>query len=189
MRVISNIATGRTGILLAREAKNKGARVTLILGPTDDCDIDKSINIVRFKYFTELKEKIINEMKKKNFDIALHAAAVSDFKPRKEFKGKIKSSAKNLNLKLIPTEKLVRLFKKLQPKIKLVIFKLELGLSTAALIKRVKMAKQEYQADIAVANTFHKNGYRAFILTDKKISGPFYNRRQLAKNLISYLDG
>ena len=35
VRVISNTATGETGILLSEKLKNLGAKVTLLLGPTN----------------------------------------------------------------------------------------------------------------------------------------------------------
>lgn len=185
VRVISNIATGETGILLARQAKRKGAKVTLILGPVSDCCIDKTIDVLRYRFFDELKSTIVKQLKSKKFDIVIHTAAVSDFKLASSFKGKIDSGIKSLNLKLIPTEKLVRLFKKIQPGIKLVIFKLELGVSKNALIKRALKAKKEYNADIAVANTYVASRYRAFIIDNAGKVIPASNKNIIVRKLLS----
>ena len=50
VRVISNIATGKTGILLAKSANKLGAKVTLVLGPVGEVGLEKEINVKRF-YF------------------------------------------------------------------------------------------------------------------------------------------
>ncbi|MCM8780179.1 MAG: phosphopantothenoylcysteine decarboxylase, partial [Candidatus Omnitrophica bacterium] len=167
VRVISNTASGETGILLAYKLRVKGARVTLLLGPVSSLyaqRLDKPIEIIRYRFFDELKRALEKELKSRRFDIIIHSAAVSDFKLARSFKGKIASGAQGLNLKLVPTQKLARLFKKIQPKAKLVIFKLELGVAKNTLLKRALKAKKEYRADLAVANTFINNKYRASII-------------------------
>ena len=58
MRVISNIASGETGILLADKLSEQGAKVTLILGP-GNCDYRNSkVKIVRFRFFEELRQAL-----------------------------------------------------------------------------------------------------------------------------------
>ena len=61
VRVISNTASGETGILLARQLRRIGAKPTLILGPGHDCCIDKNLNLKRFRFFDELKKIITRE--------------------------------------------------------------------------------------------------------------------------------
>ena len=162
----------------------------MLLGPAPSpCvqGLGKAIKIIRFRFFDELKNAIKNELKKKKFDLAIHCAAVSDFKPVSSYKGKIKSGIKSLNLKLIRTEKLVKIFKKIQPKIKLVIFKLELGVSKSILLKRALAAKKEYNADIAVANTFIGSRYKAFILDKEGKIFCANNKALMAKKLVDLI--
>jgi len=186
VRVISNIATGETGILLGQEARKQGAKITLILGPADNsCCLDKSIDIIRFRFFDELKSAIVRQLKNKKFDTIIHSAAVSDFKLVSSFKGKIGSGLKSLNLRLVPTEKLVRLFKKIQPQVKLVIFKLELGVSKSVLLNRALVAKKKYKADAVVANTFIGSSYRAFIIDNKGKIIPAGNKALMVKKLLN----
>lgn len=187
VRVISNIASGETGILLAEKLMAKGARVTLLLGQAQACCLNKEIRLIRFRFFDELKAAIEKELKNRRFDIVIHSAAVSDFKLARSFRGKIDSGIKNLSLKLVPTQKLVRLFKKIQPEAKLIMFKLELNVSKNKLIKMALAAKKEYKADLAIANTFYKDKYLAYILKDENIFGPVYNRGQLTGKLIKAL--
>ena len=187
VRVISNIASGETGILLAEKLISKGAQVTLLSGQADICCINKKIRLIRFRFFDELKKAIEKELRNRKFDIIIHSAAVSDFRPVRVNKGKISSGIKSLNIKLVPAEKLVKIFKKTQPKVKLVIFKLELGVSANNLIKRAMAAKKEYKADLVVANTFVKDKYRAFIIDSAGNIFGANNKNGLVKGLIKFL--
>ncbi len=73
VRVISNTATGRTGIEIARRFARGGAEVTLLLGPVSLVHSPRStvhsIKIIRFRYFDELKKLLSGLLKKKKYDI------------------------------------------------------------------------------------------------------------------------
>ncbi|MBU1999188.1 MAG: phosphopantothenoylcysteine decarboxylase, partial [Candidatus Omnitrophica bacterium] len=49
VRVISNSASGETGILLAKRLSGQGAKVTLLLGPIGNYNPDKKIKLVLFR--------------------------------------------------------------------------------------------------------------------------------------------
>jgi phosphopantothenoylcysteine decarboxylase/phosphopantothenate--cysteine ligase len=187
VRVISNIATGETGILLAEAFKNLGARVTLLLGPTDACCLDKKIRLVRFKFFEELKSSIIKELSFSRYDIVIHSAAVSDYKPLKVYSQKIKSGIKNWQINLVPTEKLIDLIRRFNPSLFLVGFKFDPETQKEILIKRAKNLKENTGLDLVVANTVYKNQYKAFIINRKKVYGPLKNKNSLAEKLISLM--
>ena len=181
VRVISNIATGETGILLAEEAHRQGAKVTLLLGPISDCCLDNSINIIRFKFFDELHKVVKKELKNKKYDIIIHSAAVSDFKPKRFFKEKI-SSDKVFDLKLKPLPKIIEDIRRLAPRAKLVMFKLESGVSDTTLIKRAKIAQSKVNANLTVANRF--NPYRAFIIDREGSIVLASSKNELVKKLL-----
>ena len=63
VRIISNVATGTTGVLLSREAVAKGAKVTLVIGPSCGYNLNKSIRIIHFRFFDELKNILKRELK------------------------------------------------------------------------------------------------------------------------------
>lgn len=184
VRVISNIATGRTGILLANEFINRGAAVTLVLGPVIDKNINKKVRVVAFRFFDELKDIVIKEIKSKKYDILIHSAAVSDYKPKAAYAKKIKSGIKDLNLVLEPTPKIIGLIKKFAERVFLVGFKFEPGSGKNALLAGACGLIERSKADLAVANTVNKNGYRAYIVSKDKTSGPFLNKELLAVNLV-----
>lgn len=183
VRIISNIATGRTGILLAQEASKQGASVTLFLGPVCGSYANASLRIRRFIFFNELKDKIIEELSRRKYDVIIHTAAVADFKTER-FRGKIDSD-KFYDLKLRPLPKIIRYIRRLAPEAKLVMFKLESGVSRAALLKRAKMAAAKVKADFVVANSL--TPYRAFIIDTKGNTVPAQSKRELVKKLLGII--
>lgn len=164
VRVISNIASGETGLLLAQSLVEKGARVTLLLGLVNACCVNKKIKLIHFKFFEELKARLIAELKNNKYDALIHSAAVSDFRPQAAFKGKL-SSDKIHNLKLVPLPKIIQLIRLRAPQVKLMPFKLELTNSDSTLIKKAKIFLSEVKGDFVVANRM--SPYRAFLI-DKK---------------------
>ncbi len=113
VRVISNIATGETGIILAERLLKEGARVTLLLGPQGTCCLDKRIKLRAYRFFDELKGLLSGELKLKKYDMVIHTAAVSDYRPLKQYSGKVKSGIKHWRLDLVPTEKIIDMIKKI----------------------------------------------------------------------------
>lgn len=183
VRVISNIATGQTGVLLAEELNKRGAKVTLVLGPTAACCINKRIRVINFHFFEELKSIILKELKKSKYDILIHSAAVSDYRPLRKYAKKVRAGMKSWSLSLVPTVKIIDSIKKINPQIKLVGFKFEPEVSKHQLLNCAKRLAQRVRADLVVANTllFHK--YQAYLLNGKSIYGPLSNRQALVKKL------
>jgi phosphopantothenoylcysteine synthetase/decarboxylase len=187
VRVISNIATGETGILLAEKLSQVGAQVTLILGPVVSCCLNKKIRVLNFKFFEELEDRLTKELSAARYDILIHSAAVSDYRPRKTVKGKIKSDLKEWDLRLIRTPKLIDRVKKIAPSIFLVGFKFEPDTDKERLIASAKKLGQHAKADLIIANTRKGNNYQAYIINRDKISGVIRNKADLAKRLIKHL--
>lgn len=181
VRVISNIATGKTGISLAKEAARQGFKVTLFLGPVYDSCLNESIKIIRFKFFEELRNKIKRELCLKKYDYVIHSAAVSDFKPIRIFKGKI-DSQRAISLKLKPLPKIFRDIQRVSPQTKLVVFKLETGVSDNTLIQRAKAAQHKAGAEFIVANLLKP--YRAFIIDRKGNIVLASSKNELVKKLL-----
>lgn len=181
VRVISNIASGETGILLAEKLLKYGAGVTLVLGPVESCCINKKIKLVRFKFFDQLRSRLKKELLSKNYDCIIHCAAVSDFRPLNPTRGKLASN-KAHNLKLTVLPKIVNEIRKLCPAAKLVMFKLEAGISDIELIRRAREALLKAQADLVVANRITPS-YKAFILNKNETLGRINSKKELADKL------
>ncbi len=184
VRVISNISTGQTGIMLAEEALRQGAKVTLFLGPVSACCLHKSIRLVRFVFFEELKNRMIIELKSGRYDLIIHSAAVSDFKPREKARGKI-SSRRGLRLELVALPKIIASIRRFSRGARVVIFKLESGVSTTTLLQRAIAAGNKNKADLVVANQL--GPYRAFIIGKEGVIAKVREKRELARQLFKIL--
>ncbi|MFA7575418.1 MAG: bifunctional phosphopantothenoylcysteine decarboxylase/phosphopantothenate--cysteine ligase CoaBC, partial [Arcobacteraceae bacterium] len=87
VRFITNYSTGKMGFALAETAVNYGADVTLITGPTclQDPPGARTIHVITAE---EMRKQVMNYFM--DSDVFISAAAVADFKPVKQYSGKIK---------------------------------------------------------------------------------------------------
>ena len=185
MRVISNRSSGTLGKLMINELLNAGANITALEGPITDPLSNKKIRIKKFTFFDEFTKLFKNELQKK-YDVVIHAAAISDFKPEKKCQTKI-SSDKRLRLTLIPTKKLITTIKRLAPKSFLVGFKLESAKSKGHLKKSAVNSIRINRCDLIVANSL-TNGYNGFIFDKNgKLVGQGKSRQTISKQLIKLL--
>jgi len=189
VRVISNIATGETGVLLAEKLSKAGAKVTLVLGPVGACCLNHKIKLIKFKFFDELKNIITKELSFTKYNILIHSAAVSDYRPLKNYNQKVKSGKKLWQLKLTQTPKLIDLIKKLDPSLILVGFKFEPEARKDTLMKRAKNLLDHAHLDLIVANTIFGNLYKAYVINHNRTYGPVFNKKDLAVKLINLIGG
>ncbi len=93
VRYISNESSGKQGYEIAMALRKIGVNTTLISGPSS-LNFSKDLNVKRVL----TAEEMLNSVKKLlPVDIAVCAAAVSDFKPLKKNKDKIKKIKDNFN--------------------------------------------------------------------------------------------
>lgn len=168
VRVVTNIFGGSLGINIATQAYERGANVTLLMGPgrIGIPNDKKRLKIIKFKYFEELKNLMVLFLQNKKQQILIHSAAVSDYEPSFKFKGKIKSNLNKFTIHMKKTIKIVDLVKNIDPKIFLVKFKLEVNKSKKELINIASKSMLHSKADLIVANDFNdiKKDHKAFIL-------------------------
>ena len=156
VRFISNGASGRTAISLAKEAYLYGADIHLVLGPTL-LEPPANVHVSRVITAEEMTEKTLELLKKYPDALVILSAAMADFKPKEQKYGKTKSN-KGFSLELEPTEKLVDKIKKVAPNCTLVIFKAEWNVSREQLIERAYARLLETDADYVVANDLSEKG-------------------------------
>ena len=93
VRYISNESSGKQGYEIASALKRLGIKTKLIIGPSNLTNLK---NVKTKKIVTA--EEMLEEVKKSlPVDVAICAAAVSDFKPLKKNKNKIKKNQKSFN--------------------------------------------------------------------------------------------
>lgn len=97
VRFIGNRSTGKMGYALARRAKSRGASVTLISGPTA-LEAPEGIETILVRSAKEMRS-VCNDLFIAS-DVAILAAAVSDYRPTELHDKKIKRSESKVSLGL-----------------------------------------------------------------------------------------
>lgn len=95
VRFITNRSTGKMGYAIAEEARNRGAEVTLISGPTN-IKPPYGVKIIKISTNEEMKNKVLKYFDET--DIVIKSAAVADYKTLTYSEQKIKKGEGNLNL-------------------------------------------------------------------------------------------
>jgi phosphopantothenoylcysteine decarboxylase / phosphopantothenate---cysteine ligase len=98
VRFIGNHSSGKMGYELAAAANEAGAEVTLISGPTHLENPHLSINLIKVESAREMYDAAREYFP--GTDVAIAAAAVSDYRPKQVASQKIKKANENLNLQL-----------------------------------------------------------------------------------------
>ncbi len=88
VRYISNESSGKQGYEIALALSKLGVKTTLIAGPSS-INFSKDVKVKNVTSAKEMLEKVKNSLP---VDIAICAAAVSDFKPRTIAKNKLRKS-------------------------------------------------------------------------------------------------
>jgi phosphopantothenoylcysteine decarboxylase/phosphopantothenate--cysteine ligase len=98
VRFITNRSTGKMGYAIAKEARNRGANVTLISGPTT-IEIPNNINVIKASTNEEMKNEVVKIFDKA--DIVIKSAAVADYKPKNYSMQKIKKGNEDLCIEFV----------------------------------------------------------------------------------------
>ena len=183
IRYISNESSGKQGYEIALALKKLGIKTKLIAGPSN-LIFSKDL---KTKNVTSAKEMMYEVKKSLPVDIAVCAAAVSDFRPKNKSKNKIKKT--NDNLSKIDLEKNADILdflsknNKARPKI-VVGFSAE----TENVIHNSKIKIKEKYCDLIIANDVSKkdsgfnSDYNKISIIDKK-----GNVQDIPKNKKSFI--
>ena len=86
------------GYAIAKEARDRGAVVTLISGPSNE-KAPFGVSFIKINTNEEMRAAVLNNYE--DSDIVISAAAVADYKPKLYSNNKIKKSENGLNLELV----------------------------------------------------------------------------------------
>ena len=190
VRVISNISTGELGQRLAREARRRGASVTVFEGPVERRMTDEGISVRPFKYYEDLMALIRSELvaEKKHYDAIFHAAAVSDYMIRNPLQEKMKSDQTDIRLDLVPLPKLIRSLRKISADSLLVGFKLEPDMSGDVAVGAAKGLFDAAYCDLVVANTLKERNYLGFVVDKERILAHDNTRQGVIDKLLDIVE-
>ena len=154
VRVITNKSSGKMGARIAEELSMRGAEVTIIRTRRSVQPTTK-MNEVIVSSATEMLTAIKKNISKNG--MIIHAAAVSDFKVKKQ-KSKI-SSKSGLKLELIPNIKIISQIKRMKKDIFLVGFKAEHG--SKSLLRKAKETLETNECNMVIANDISKGVFNS----------------------------
>jgi len=186
IRILTNRASGKTGIELALEAFRRGADVTLVhrgcMGIQGICE-----------FFAEsakdITDTVIEELGK-GYDMLISAAAISDFTVTPS-KDKIKSG-KEVKLTLKPAQKLIKEVRRKYPELKIIGFKAETGVTEEELIERARESMESSDLCMVVANDVSSGGMGTednnVYLIDGSIKPVSGTKRQIAIEIMDKVE-
>ena len=124
VRYIGNHSTGKMGVAIAEEFSQRGAQVTLVLGPESVLPTDERIKVLHVTSADDMLDTCLNVFEQT--DVAVLAAAIADYKPAKAAVEKIKKDDNTLTLELVRTPDIAASIGKIKrPKQLLIGFALE----------------------------------------------------------------
>jgi len=104
-RHLSNRSSGKMGYALARSAKQRGAKVFLISGPTS-LESPPGVEMVNVTSALQMHDAVMENYKKA--DIVVMSAAVSDYRPESKMEQKIKKGSNTIGLELVPNPDILK---------------------------------------------------------------------------------
>jgi len=186
VRYLSNRSSGKMGYAMAEAAGRRGAKVTLISGPSR-LPVPGELNFLRVERAREMHSAVRTRFGKA--DVLIMAAAVSDFVPSVFSPTKTKKKEEEIHLKLKPSVDILKEMGGRKKKQILVGFSLE----TENEIKNSKRKLTEKNLDLIVVNnpTIPGAGFEVdtnqVILIDKKGKVeklPLLSKKEVAERVL-----
>ncbi|MDO5100418.1 MAG: bifunctional phosphopantothenoylcysteine decarboxylase/phosphopantothenate--cysteine ligase CoaBC [Eubacteriales bacterium] len=153
VRFISNHSTGTMGYAIAREAKLRGAAVTLVSGPVDLAP-PYGVEVIPVQSAAEMRDAILS--RSDHQDIIVQTAAVADFTPAAPATSKIKKNgADSRQLELVATTDILAQLGRQKPTGQLLC---GFAMETEDLLTNAEQKRAAKNCDLLVANSLSNPG-------------------------------
>ena len=152
VRYITNHSTGKMGYALAKEARNAGAKVTLISGKTN-LPQPYGVDVVNVISAADMRECVVNSFEKA--DVVIMSAAVADYTPIEKAEQKIKKTDGDLSIALKRTQDILLTIGKKKREDQIVI---GFAMETENLLENAAKKLQEKNANYIIANSIREPG-------------------------------
>ena len=191
VRFISNRSTGKMGYAIAEEARDRGAEVVLISGPTNEAK-PYGINVVNITTNEEMRSEVLEHFE--TADIVIKSAAVADYKAKEYSENKIKKGNGDLEIILTRDNDILKELGEKKSEQILVGFAAE----SQNVIENAKDKLVRKNLDYIVANDitskdsgFASNDNKVTIVTrdGKELSLEKMSKREVARNLFDIIGG
>ncbi len=152
VRYLTNHSSGKMGYAIAREARNRGARVVLVSGPVE-LPAPQQVELVPVTTACEMHEAVM--ARAGSADVVVKSAAVADFRPAQRGAGKLKKGeAGTMTLELVRNPDILAELGVLPHKPLLIGFAAE----TADLLSNARQKLAGKGLDLIVANDVTEAG-------------------------------
>jgi len=151
IRILTNRASGKTGVALALEARRRGAEVILVHRFIQDIPVRQ----VYAESAKEMLDAVLGELSM-GYDALIGVAAVADYTLDANVE-KIKSG-QDLVLTLKTTKKILKTARDAYPNLRIVGFKAETNLGDELLVASAKKSLLDSRLDLVVANDVGRGG-------------------------------
>lgn len=153
VRYISNHSTGKMGFALAEELAALDAQVTVVKGPTSFNPEVKGIKIIPVTSAQEMFDASVKAFPKA--DVAILAAAVSDYRPVSVSKEKIKKDEDSLHVQLVKNPDILANLGKQKTKKQLLV---GFALETQDELNNARTKLKKKNLDMIVLNSLRDKG-------------------------------
>jgi phosphopantothenoylcysteine decarboxylase / phosphopantothenate---cysteine ligase len=188
VRFISNPSTGRMGFLISEECMKKGHSITLVSGPTN-LKPPLGVTFISVESTEDMRREILKVFP--DVDVLIMSAAVSDWRPARKSKSKIKQK-RPWSLKLIPNPDIIKEVSKIKRDSQKVI---GFALETTDIVKNAKRKLKEKKIDLIIGDTpdffgtQNKGSKVIFLWKDGRIiEFKKITKEQTAQKLVSLLE-
>lgn len=152
VRYITNHSTGKMGYVLAKEARNAGARVTLISGKTN-LPKPYGVDVVAVTSAADMAKSVIDNFEKA--DVLIMSAAVADYTPIEKAEQKIKKTDGDLSIALKRTQDILLTIGQKKREDQIMI---GFAMETENLLENAAKKLQEKNANYIIANSIREPG-------------------------------
>ncbi|HHL2030173.1 TPA: bifunctional phosphopantothenoylcysteine decarboxylase/phosphopantothenate--cysteine ligase CoaBC [Clostridium perfringens] len=191
VRILTNRSSGKMGYSIAEEARDRGAEVVLISGPTS-LRKPNGIKVIDIKTNEDMFNAIKNEFK--DADIVIKSAAVADYKAKNYSNEKIKKIGDDLNLIFERDRDILKTLGDMKKNQILVGFAAE----SSNLKENAKGKLERKNLDYIVANDISKpetgfasdeNKVTIISKSGEEVSLEKMSKREVAKNIFDIIKG
>jgi phosphopantothenoylcysteine decarboxylase/phosphopantothenate--cysteine ligase len=142
VRYIGNRSSGKMGYAIAEAARDRGAVVTLVTGPTA-LPAPPGVDVMHVHTAEQMRDAVLKATAAA--DVLIMAAAVADYRPATVAEGKIKREADTLNLELVKTSDILG-------EVKRDIIKVGFAAESGDMIARATEKLRKKRLDLIVVN-------------------------------------
>ncbi|HAT4282571.1 TPA: bifunctional phosphopantothenoylcysteine decarboxylase/phosphopantothenate--cysteine ligase CoaBC [Clostridium perfringens] len=191
VRILTNRSSGKMGYSIAEEARDRGAGVVLISGPTS-LRKPNGIKVIDIKTNEDMFNAIKNEFE--DADIVIKSAAVADYKAKNYSNEKIKKTGDDLNLIFERDRDILKTLGDMKENQILVGFAAE----SSNLKENAKGKLEKKNLDYIIANDISKpetgfasdeNKVTIISKSGEEVSLEKMSKREVAKNIFDIIKG